>query len=355
MLNDDALWNAVTARDARWDGTFVYGVRSTRIYCRPTCPSRRPARARVEFFADGRAAESAGFRACRRCAPASVAPPAPGLARVRRACGIIAAAPERPFSLQALARATGGSPFHLLRSFKRLLGVTPRQYADACRHGCLRSHLRSADASTVTDAIYAAGYGSGSRVYATSGRALGMTPAAYAAGANGVALRVAVVDSPLGRLLVAATPRGICSVAIGARDDVLLEGLRREFPRARVLDADEELRSWCGAIVGSLHANAPDPRLPFDVRATAFQRRVWDELQRIPRGQTRTYAEVARAVGAPSAARAVARACATNPLAIVVPCHRVVRRDGTEGGYRWGTARKHRMLQLEARRRREER
>jgi len=257
----------------------------------------------------------------------------------------MAARRGEPLPLAALARRVGSSPHHLLRSFKRLLGVSPREFADACRVGCLKDGLR--EGRRVADAVYDAGYGSGSRVYERAASRLGMTPARYAAGAGGVPAKYAIVDSPLGRLLAARTPRGICSVKLGALDGALVSDLRREYPGAVLAADDPQLAEWMGEIVASLRPGAPDPRLPLDVRATAFQRRVWQELQKIPRGSTRSYQDVAKQLGHPSAARAVARACATNPVAIIVPCHRVLRGDGAVSGYAWGVERKKMLLGLE--------
>lgn len=345
MLNEQVLWSAVCDRDPQWDGMFVYGVPSTRIYCRPTCPSRRPGRQGVRFFAAADAAEAAGFRACRRCRPATASTLPPTVDRVRRACAVIAARRGEPLPLPALAQHVGGSPHHLLRSFKQLLGVSPREFADACRVGCLKDGLRRG--GRVADAVFDAGYGSGSRVYERASSTLGMTPARYAAGAEGEIVKYVTVDSPLGRLLVAGTSRGVCAVKVGTEDAALEKNLHREYPRASVAPGDAALSEWVRGILDSLKPGAPDPRLPLDVRATAFQQRVWQELQKIPRGSTRSYGDVARRLGRPTAARAVARACATNPVAIVVPCHRVVREDGALGGYAWGTERKRALLDLE--------
>ena len=343
MLDEDVLWRAVRERDARWDGVFVYAVASTRVYCRPTCPSRRPRRDRVRYFALADAAERAGYRACRRCRPKSSAVPA-AIDRVRRACSVLASSTNGLISLTALAARVGGSPHHLLRTFKQTLGVSPREFADACRVGCLKTALRSGEG--VAAATYDAGYGSGSRIYERSSAKLGMTPAAYARGGKGEHVNYTTIDSPLGRLLVAATERGICAVKLGEDDAALERDLRAEYPAAR-LGRGPRLDAWVRAIVDSLTPGAPDPRLPTDVRATAFQRRVWRELQRIPRGRTRSYKEIAQRIGQPAAARAVARACAANPTALVVPCHRVVRTDGDAGGYHWGAARKRALLEAE--------
>ena len=346
MVNETLLWKAVSARDAHWDGVFVYGVPSTRIYCRPTCPSRRPRRDGVSFFATTGAAREAGFRACRRCHPDKPATVPVSVDRVRRACAAIAGNADAPATLVDLARHVETGPHHLLRTFKQVLGISPREYRDACRLGILKSSLRSGDG--VAAATYDAGFGSGSRVYEKAAATLGMTPAAYARGGSGADVRYAIVASPLGRLLVAATSRGICAVKLGTSDAALEADLRREFPAARIAAGDRQLEDWVAALVSSLAPGAPDPRLPMDVRATAFQQRVWRELQRIPRGATRSYAEIARRIGRPTAARAVARACASNPVALVVPCHRVVRENGDLGGYHWGAERKKKLLAREA-------
>lgn len=268
--------------------------------------------------------------------------------RVAAACRAIAAQDGARLSLADLARIVRIGPHQLLRSFKQALGITPRQFADACRSGCLKRALRTANG--VADATYAAGFGSGSRVYERAASTLGMTPARYAAGAKGERVTYAIAGSSLGHVLVARTPRGICSVAIGDDANALSAAVGREFPGASIVRGDRELRTAIRQIIASLEGTAPDPRLPLDVRATAFQQRVWQELQRIPRGATHTYLEVARAIGRPTAARAVARACAANPTAIIVPCHRVVCGDGAPGGYRWGSARKVAMLAAEKRR-----
>jgi AraC family transcriptional regulator of adaptative response/methylated-DNA-[protein]-cysteine methyltransferase len=345
MVNEDLLWDAVTRRDTAWNGVFVYAVPSTKIYCRPTCPSRRPARDGVRFFPAPASAAAEGFRACLRCHPDADIEIPPQIERVRRACLLLARYTEESWPLARLAKAVGGSPHYLLRSFKQTLGITPREYADACRVGCLKSGLRAGE--SVASATYGAGFSSGSRVYERSASTLGMTPATYARGGAGEDVEYVIVPSPLGRLLVATTPRGLCSVTLGDSDQALEAVLKKEFPGARVAAGDPRLAGWVEQIVSSLDPGAPDVRLPMDVRATAFQRQVWRELQDIPRGETRTYLEVARRIGRPSASRAVARACATNPLAVVVPCHRVIQHDGGLGGYHWGTGRKRALLDSE--------
>lgn len=344
---DDLRWNALLRRDRAWDGAFYYGVKSTGVYCRPSCPSRYPRRSVVEYFDSAQDAERAGFRACRRCRPELTSPPEPSRARVEKACRYIREHCDGRITLAALARAVGGSPHHLQRTFSRVVGVSPQQYADACRVGRLKTELK--EGKTVTTAMYDAGYGSSSRLYEKSNRTLGMTPATYRRGGAGVSMRFAILDSPLGRLLVATTARGVSSVKLGD-DDAGLEGaLRKEYPSAALSRDDRRLRESTDLILQHLAGARPDLRLPVDVQATAFQWRVWRELQAIPYGETRSYGDVARRIGRPTAARAVARACATNPVALVIPCHRVVGGDGETGGYRWGRDRKKTLLAQERR------
>ena len=328
-------WQAVLARDRRFDGAFVYAVRSTGIYCRPSCASRRPRRTQVTFFPIPEAAEREGYRACRRCHPADVIGGDPAIALVREAARAIAAG-ARP----------RGDARRLTRAFKRVLGITPRAYAEARRLDRFKQELKRR--KQVSPALYEAGYGSSSRVYERTDAQLGMTPARYARGGNGVGIAYVTVATVLGRLLVAATERGVCRVALADNAGILEQDLRAEFPNARVVeDKSGKLHGWVTAILAYLEGREPDLDLPLDIRATAFQRRVWQELQKIPFGQTRTYAEVARRLGQPTAARAVAQACANNPAALVIPCHRVVRAGGDQGGYRWGVERKQRLLEME--------
>jgi AraC family transcriptional regulator of adaptative response/methylated-DNA-[protein]-cysteine methyltransferase len=336
-LDDDAAWSAVLARDAGADGRFVYAVGSTGIYCRPSCPSRRPRRRGVTFFATADDAERAAFRACRRCDPRGRRAPAAEL--IARACRALDDS-DGPLTLAALGGALGVSPFHLQRTFKRVVGVTPKEYAAARRVARLKASLPGA--ATVTEAVYEAGYGSGSRVYERP--LLGMTPATYRSGGRGARIAFTTAATPLGRLLVAATAHGVCAVSLGSGDRALERALRAEYPRATVERDGRALGPWVAAIVASLDGDRRGLALPLDVQATAFQRRVWQALREIPRGETRSYAELADAIGAPTAARAVARACSTNPVALLIPCHRVVRGDGAVGGYRWGAARKRRLL-----------
>lgn len=336
-------WRAVQHRDARFDGRFVYAVSSTRIYCRPSCSSRRPTKSRVEFFGTPKDAERAGYRACKRCKPTSLAPRTIDAA-VARAAEYIATHTDGPVTLATLARETGVSAFHLQRAFKRTLGISPREYHDAERRRRLSARLREGD--SVSRATYEAGFGSSSRVYERSRSALGMTPATVRRGGVGEKIQFGIVDSPLGRLLAAWTEQGVCAVAMGDSDATLERELRGNFPKAEIRAAGPAVHEWVKAIVKSLDGGAP-AAIPVDARGTAFQTRVWNALQRIPRGTTLSYSDVARQIGQPHAVRAVARACATNPVALVIPCHRVIREDGSLGGYRWGLERKEALLARE--------
>jgi AraC family transcriptional regulator of adaptative response/methylated-DNA-[protein]-cysteine methyltransferase len=340
-------WAAVVGRDRRFDGRFVYAVRTTGIYCRPSCPSRRPAAANVVFFDDPTGAERAGFRACKRCRPRAGGEIGSTAAAVRRAAAFIDAHADERITLSRLAREAGMSPFHLQRVFRRELGVTPREYQQARRLDRLRSQLRRGE--TVSRATYDAGFGSPSRVYEQAGARLGMTPAAYRGGGHGIRIRFAILPSPLGQLLVAATQSGVCAVRLGDGDAQLERRLRAEFPRAIIEpDADGSLAAVAAKVLGHVRGDGPAHDLPLDVRGTAFQQQVWRALLAIPYGETRSYAQVATAIGQPNATRAVARACATNPVAVVIPCHRVIRSDGSLGGYAGGVERKERLLAIEA-------
>ena len=338
-------WTAVVGRDRRFDGRFVYAVRSTGVYCRPSCPSRRPSAANVIFFDDAAGAERAGFRACKRCRPRANGAPAGATAAVRDAVAFIDAHADERVTLAALARETGVSPFHLQRVFRRELGVTPREYQQARRLDLLRAQLRRGQ--TVSRATYDAGFGSPSRVYEQTTR-LGMTPAVYRRGGEGLRIRFAIVPSRLGQLLVAATANGVCTVSLGDTDAQLERRLRAECPRALVeRDDDGSLAELAGKVVAHIRGDGAAHDLPLDVRGTAFQQQVWSALLAIPYGETRSYAEVAAAIGQPTATRAEARACATNPVAVEIPCHRVVRSDGGLGGYAGGVERKERLLAVE--------
>lgn len=341
MLPDRSIaWRAIQRRDRAFDGRFVYAVSSTRIFCRPSCPSRRPAASNVQLFESASDAERAGYRACKRCRPtADVDATAAALARV---CEYISTHASERITLATLARVAGMSQFHLQRRFKQEMGVTPREFQLAQRRARFAQRLRAGD--TVSRATYDAGFGSSSRVYE---QALGMTPAAVRKGGQGQRIQFGIVASPFGKLLVAYTERGVCSVALGDDAGTLEQSFRAEFPKAEIHRAGDGIHAWISSIVASLEGKAPGASVPVDARGTAFQMRVWKALQAIPRGTTLSYSEVAKRIGHPTAVRAVARACATNPVALVVPCHRVVREDGTLGGYRWGIERKQAILDHE--------
>jgi len=342
--SDDPRWQAVIARDARRDGEFVFAVSSTGVYCRPSCAARRPRRENVRFFAEPLAAEQAGYRACLRCRPKSFVGNAESDG-VKAICRFIEQHLDEPLTLGRLAKEFRQSPFHLQRRFKAALGITPREYADSCRLRMLKRNLQAGD--SVTRAMYDAGYGSSSRLYEKTASQLGMTPDKYRRGAIAAAIRYTSADSPLGRMLISATDRGICSIQFGRTDGELIAGLKREFPFAVRKTDEGGLQSWVEALLDQMRGQGLDSTLPLDIRATAFQRRVWTYLQSIPFGATKSYSEVAKAIGKPRACRAVARACATNPVAVAIPCHRVVREDGSMGGYRWGMSRKKTLLDIE--------
>ena len=342
--DDESRWHAVLRRDAARDGEFVFAVSSTGVYCRPSCAARRPRRENVKFFPIPEAAERAGYRACLRCRPRALSGNAE-LKIVRAICRYIEQHLDEPVTLDRLGREFRQSPFHLQRKFKAVLGISPREYADSCRLRMLKRNLQAGD--SVTRAMYDAGYGSSSRLYERTASQLGMTPDKYRRGAIAAMIRYACSDSPLGRMLIAATEKGICSIQFGKSDGELLEGLKREFPFAVRKQDEGGLRSWMSALLKHMQGKNLDAALPLDIRATAFQRQVWTYLQSIPFGETKSYSEVAKAIGQPRACRAVARACATNPVAVEIPCHRVVREDGSMGGYRWGLGRKKALLQME--------
>jgi len=345
----DTKWNAVLTKDARFDGQFVFAVSSTGIYCRPSCPARRPHREHVSFFQLPEAAEQAGFRACRRCHPRNARVVDPQIQMARQVCRIIEENDGEPTTLAALSEQLGVSSFHLQRTFKSIMGITPRRYAEAYRVNRFKQGVRKGEA--ITSAIYDAGYGSSSRLYERASSQLGMTPATYGKGGRGAVINYAIVETPLGRLLVAATNKGVCSVMLGDTDAALEVDLLNEFPAAEIHHDEELLRSSVNAIVDHLKSKSPHIDLPLDIQATAFQRQVWEQLRAIPYGQTHSYSEVAKAIGQEKAVRAVARACGTNPVALVIPCHRVVREDKSLGGYRWGLERKKKLLAREKARR----
>jgi AraC family transcriptional regulator, regulatory protein of adaptative response / methylated-DNA-[protein]-cysteine methyltransferase len=339
------FWEALERRDAGMDGVFYYAVISTGVYCRPSCPSRHPRRDRVIFFQRRAAAERAGFRPCLRCKPERPRVRDAQSELVEKICRHLEGHLEEPVTLAGLSRQLGLSPFHLQRKFKAATGITPRGYADFCRLASFKGGLRAG--RPVTTALYEAGYGSSSRLYERAASQLGMTPTAYRRGGRGAAIRFEVLDTPAGLLLVGATEKGICSIKLGDSEAELERALRQEFPAAEVRRDAEFLSPWAGALREHLAGRLPKLEVPVDIQATAFQRRVWEYLQSIPYGTTQSYGQIARALGQPTASRAVARACATNPVAVVIPCHRVVRGDGAMGGYRWGTARKRKLLEME--------
>jgi len=342
--NDVQRWDAVVARDSGHDGEFVFAVSTTGVYCRPSCPARRPRRMNVTFFLRPEQAEKAGFRACLRCRPSSISGN-PQSDSAKEICRYIEQHLDEPITLERLGKAFRQSPFHLQRRFKAALGITPREYADSCRLRLLKRNLQAGD--NVTRAMYDAGYGSSSRLYEKTASQLGMTPDRYRRGAIAATVRYAIADSPLGRMLIAATDRGVCAIQFARTDGELLEGLKREFPFAARKPDDGGLQAWVTALLSKMAGKELNTALPLDIGATAFQRRVWTYLQSIPFGATQSYKQVARGIGQPSASRAVARACATNPVAVAIPCHRVVREDGNISGYRWGVERKKTLLEME--------
>jgi AraC family transcriptional regulator of adaptative response/methylated-DNA-[protein]-cysteine methyltransferase len=344
--NDVQRWNAVIARDSGHDGEFVFAVATTGVYCRPSCPARRPRRENVAFFSRPEQAEKAGFRACLRCRPRSLSGN-PQSDSAKAICRYIEQHLDEPITLERLGKTFRQSPFHLQRRFKAALGITPREYADSCRLRLLKRNLQAGD--NVTRAMYDAGYGSSSRLYEKTASQLGMTPDKYRRGAIAATVRYACADSPLGRMLIAATDRGVCAIQFARSDGELIEGLKREFPFAVRKPDEGGLQAWVEALLSKMAGKELNAALPLDIRATAFQRRVWTYLQSIPFGATRSYSQVAKAIGQPSASRAVARACATNPVAVAIPCHRVVREDGSISGYRWGVERKKTLLEMEQR------
>lgn len=333
-IDHDRAWAAVSARDARADGTFVFAVRTTGVYCRPSCPARRPNRANAAFFKTPDAAEAAGFRECKRCRPRSGGGPAAEKRLVAAASRLIAERAGEPLRVADVARELGVSPSALSRLFVRHAGLTPKKFALARRFDAYKKHARDAG---VTEAQYEAGFGAPSRLYAAAGRHLGMTPGAYARGGIGETIRYGFASSPVGTLLAAFTTRGVCAAELGDDRAELTRRLRARFPHAEL-------------VAGARVSADALPAAALDLRGTAFQLAVWGALRRIPRGRTKSYADVARALGRPRAVRAVARACATNPAALAVPCHRVVGSDGSLRGYKWGVERKRRLLELEARR-----
>ena len=344
MLNEEQCWEALRAHDASQDGQWFYSVKTTGVYCRPGCASRRPLRQNVTFHETTEAAEAAGFRPCKRCRPNESSQAGRHVAAVERACALIRGRDALP-SLDELASVAGISRFHFHRVFKQITGATPREWGKAHRLDRFAARLDAGE--PVAEAVYAAGFGASSRAYEAAPVGLGMTPSARRHGGRGETIRFTTVKTAVGWALVAATERGICMTALGDEKAPLETELRRRFPAALIWPADDKLQRWAERIVQFVTDPAEQPDLPLDIRGTAFQARVWRALQKVPPGKTATYTEIAAALGQPKAVRAVAAACAANKLALLVPCHRIVRRDGDLAGYRWGVERKRALLAAE--------
>lgn len=344
-MSREAEWRAIVEKDAGFDGDFFYGVVTTGVYCRPSCAARRPRRENVRFFDSAKAAERAGFRACKRCRPDSLSPKERQAAAVAEACRIIETA-ERPPALKDLAAELGFSPYHFHRLFKKATGLTPKAYAKARREERMRTGVQSS--RSVTEAIYDAGYNSSGRFYERATDILGMKPSSRRARGRGETIRFAVGHCSLGSILVAATDRGICNITLGDDPEALLKAFQDEFANAELIGADPAFERLVSRVVGLVETPGFGENLPLDIRGTTFQQRVWAALRKIPPGETATYSDVAASIGAPGSARAVARACAANRLAVAIPCHRVVRSDGSLSGYRWGVERKRALLEREA-------
>lgn len=340
----DPRWQSVLARDAGADGTFVYAVRTTGVYCRPSCPSRHARAANVAFFAGPDQAEAAGYRACLRCHPRGQSPAEANAALIAEACRMIEAADE-PLSTEELARRIGLSRFHFHREFKARTGMTPHSYARAHRAGVMRQALR--DEASVTAAIHRAGFGSASRFYEASQDMIGMQPSAFHKGGQDTEIRFALAQSALGAVLVASTARGVCAISLGDEPEPLLRELQDRFPKARLIGADPEYEALVAQVVGFVENPAKGLDLPLDIQGTVFQQRVWQALRDLRAGETVSYADLAQRIGAPRAVRAVAGACAANKIAVAIPCHRVIRTDGELSGYRWGIGRKRDLLRRE--------
>jgi AraC family transcriptional regulator of adaptative response/methylated-DNA-[protein]-cysteine methyltransferase len=340
----DPRWAAVVARDRGADGAFYYSVKTTGVYCRPSCGARLPRPENVRFHASRAAAEQAGFRPCKRCKPDQPAPEARQARKVAEICRYIEAAEEIP-TLKQLARKAGLSPYHFHRLFKSVTGLTPRGYAVARRARRVRDGLRKS--GTVTEAMFDAGFSSSGRFYAASDRMLGMSPRRFRAGGAGTDIRFAIGDCSLGSVLVANSDRGVCAILLGDDPDALARELQDQFPRANLIGGDAGFERLVARVVAFVEAPARGLDLPLDIRGTAFQQRVWQALRKIPTGATASYADIARRIGAPKSVRAVAQACAANRLAVAIPCHRVVCNDGGLSGYRWGVERKRALLDRE--------
>jgi AraC family transcriptional regulator, regulatory protein of adaptative response / methylated-DNA-[protein]-cysteine methyltransferase len=345
FATDAQRWNALLQRDQQADGCFLYGVKTTGIYCRPICSSRLPKSDNVLFFQTCADAEAAGFRPCKRCKPNAVSPREHHINLMAHICSMIDSS-ETPLSLEELATAAGLSPYHFHRLFKQTVGVTPKEYTTMKRSNRVRDALQQG--TTVTQTIYDAGFGASSRFYEKATTMLGMDPTQYRQGGKGVNIRFAVEQSFLGWVLVAATERGICAIDFGDSSDQLIEVLRSRFPNAQLQEPDPTFAEWVTQVIRFIETPHQGLTLPLDIQGTAFQQRVWKALQEVLPGTTVSYADVAERIGNPKAVRAVARACASNTLAVAVPCHRVVRSDGELSGYRWGVDRKRMLLEREA-------
>jgi AraC family transcriptional regulator of adaptative response/methylated-DNA-[protein]-cysteine methyltransferase len=346
--HEETKWQAVIAKDTRADGDFVFAVSTTGIYCRPSCPSRRARRENVSFYPLPEVAEQAGFRACKRCRPRDARATDPQIEMARHVCRLIDDNEGEPITLARLGEETGVSAFHLQRTFKNIMGISPAQYAEMRRINRFKRSVR--DGVSIANATYDAGFGSSSRLYEGAAAQLGMTPATYGKGGRGAVINYAIVECELGKLLVAATEKGVCAVKLGDSVAELESDLSNEFSAAEVRRNEKRLAPFVQVIVDHSSDTKPHIDLPLDIRATAFQKQVWEQLRRIPVGETYSYTDVAKAIGQEKAVRAVARACATNPVALVIPCHRVIREDQSLGGYRWGLERKRKLLQAEAKR-----
>lgn len=348
-ITAEKMWQAVQAKDASYDGRFWFGVISTGIFCKPSCPARLPLRTNVRFFTSPADAQAAGLRACKRCKPLAASADADETARYQAVCRYIADHAEETLPLEKLAQQLELSPSHFQRRFKALIGVSPKQYQENCRFDALKQNLR--EGSDVTDASYAAGFGSSSRLYEKLDTRLGMTPGQYRSGGKGLTISYAAADTVAGRLMMGATDRGLCFIQFGASDNELLAQLEQEYPQAALQPMAAPMQAlfagWMQALNRHLAGEQPAEALPLDIQGTAFQFKVWSYLQKIPSGEVRSYSEVAEGIGQPKAARAVASACAANKLALVIPCHRVIRGSGELGGYRWGMELKRTLLDQE--------
>jgi AraC family transcriptional regulator, regulatory protein of adaptative response / methylated-DNA-[protein]-cysteine methyltransferase len=344
LHSEQDRWEAVCRRAPAADGAFYYAVLTTGVYCRPSCPARQPRRENVAFYASCAEAERAGFRPCRRCRPDEPSLHERHAAAVREACHRIEEAEELP-SLKSMAQAAGMSTYHFHRIFKAACGMTPKRYAEACRARKMRDELVAR--GTVTEAIYGAGFNSNGRFYAASSDILGMTATQFRAGGQGTEIRFAVGECSLGAILVAATHKGVCAIEFGDDPEKLVRAFQDRFPKARLIGGDKEFEAQVARVVGFVEAPERGLDLPLDIRGTAFQQRVWDAISAIPAGSTASYTELARRIGAPKLVRAVASACASNAIAVAIPCHRVVRIDGSLSGYRWGVERKRALLDRE--------